>query len=155
MTVYVVNSSNLGLSEYGGDTFVDVISIWGKVFLVTGTQLLELGASGTAAETLEAYVETGWQDHYSEKRKNIRHVLPRYVASNGLDITMTASGNGKERERSYSVDANAGPASKKGVVRVTNGIREQFWKTKIANRSGGTLELFGLEQEVRVSGRND
>ena len=155
MSLHVLNADSFGISRYEGFSPVAVVESWGRLFVVTSTQVLEVGGSGTSTESFEAEVKTGMTDFGTERKKNIGHVLPAHKSSKGLEITLGVGSRGKLLERSYRIDANEEDEIRKDSKGTTNAYRERFWQVKVANRDDGDFDLQALDTEIRVSNRKD
>lgn len=142
-SVYVVNATNLGITEYQGgawDTAKDAAVYEGRVVVLNPDGVFEHTGDTDDGTDIDANFETGALNFGSpDMLKRLREVRVYGDFPSGGRLIVIEYKNGQSNEYTYSVRATNGMEAQ--VVRVGGGLRAEAFGFRLTNMSGGDIEV--------------
>ena len=160
--IYAINTTTLGVSQYSGtelDSVVGLCNVDGVLYFSNATSLYKMlsAASDDDGSDIEAYILTGKLDFGDPSV--VKQFNRLWLTLSGVDdVAVTfypSSWEGQETRGAYDAPAIAVPvSSNEPYERIVRGLIGQggyFWQVKVANKSGGALNIESLKALVEMT----
>lgn len=153
MTIHAINAQTTGISEYVGLSPVQIMEHGGRHYIIVAAQLLELTGSDDDGTNIDAHILSGKMDFGTDEEKRLARAYIKTAYGNALTLStivdeVDAEEAVAEATYSYSIPAQSGAKQHSYSERLRRDVKAVSWSFKVANVSGGGLDLKRLSVDV-------